>query len=93
MMPTWIVGVLLGNMGRLQAEEMQADAIVAMLPYMSNDDRRRVLRQIEHEATWDDAPAPRETIQVIEYSPDKAREWFVVDGVHVEQGAETASLR
>jgi len=93
MMPTWIVGVLLGNMGRLQAEEMQADAIVAMLPYMSDDNRRRVLRQIEIEATRGDPPTPRETIQVIEYSPDKAREWFVVDGVHVEQGAETASLR
>jgi hypothetical protein len=90
-MPAWIVGVLAGNMGRLQAEEMQTAAIVTMLPYMYDDDRRRVLRQIEIEATRGDPPTPRETIEVIEYNPDKAREWFEGGGIHVERSNDNVS--
>jgi hypothetical protein len=85
-MPGWIVNVLAGNIARLQAEEIQVAAVVSMLPHISDNDRRRFLYQIESEATRGNPMPQRETIQLIEQNPDKAREWFEGDGIHVEKG-------
>lgn len=81
MLPVWIVSLLLGQIDRLEAEELEKSMIAASTPHMREAERKDVLRKLHRSrpAIRDQQP---ET-PVSEQDPEKAREWFVSIGAQV----------
>lgn len=85
-LPTYLVGILLRQMPRLDREEAalaKADLIeAASYPHMKESDQRRRWRALERSLR---AGRPRHPpVEVVEHDPQKAAEWFRSIGAKVQ---------
>ena len=78
--PQWVLGLLLDEMPRLQAEELEQAIVAAIAPYMRRADRQRLLSRLS--AITHPRPKPK-PMQIIEHDPEKARAWFENMGAQV----------
>lgn len=80
--PLWLLDVLIEQQDRLQAEEQRMAATMALLPYVKQHERMRILKRLEKAARHTEE---KESVQVIEDNPDKARAYFAALGAKVVQ--------
>ena len=73
--------LLLGNVSRFEAEDQERMIQAALAPWMKPGDLRVLLSQL---ARYTHSIEPHEPMQIIEYSPEKAREWFETQGAIVQ---------
>lgn len=78
--PLWLLDALIEHLERLQAEEQRRAATMALLPYVKQSERARVLRRLE-KATR--RTVEKEPVPVLENNPDKARAYFAALGAKV----------
>ena len=78
--PLWLLDALVDHLDRLQAEEQRMAATIALLPYVKQNERTRVLKRLERAAR---RPEEKEPVKVVEDNPDKARAYFAALGAKV----------
>jgi hypothetical protein len=89
-LPTGLVNVLFRQMPTLQQQEWSMQRIAAAegasYPYLKRDQQSRAWGRIRRglEARRPKPPP----VRVIEYDPEKAREWFEQQGLRVSDGRE-----
>lgn len=79
-LPGWLLEILVEQMERLEAEDLEKAMVAASTPYLSEHTRRSLLRQLKARSgsrRKADPPA------VVEENPEKAREWFKALGAQV----------
>ena len=82
-LPQWMMKALLENMPRLEAEALERLSVAAITPFLSESARGRYLSRLSSLArpfTPEHAP-----MEVIEYDPQKAAEWFRAQGGLIEE--------
>lgn len=78
--PLWLLDALVDHLDRLQAEEQRMAAAIALLPYVKQHERTRVLKSLAKAARRSEKKEP---VQIIEDNPDKARAYFAALGAKV----------
>lgn len=80
-LPAWVLEILVEQMDRLDAEDMQKAMIAASAPYMQEHDRRALFRRLNSLSARLQRPEPP---VVTEIDAAKAREWFETLGIKVQ---------
>ena len=84
-MPLYQLRVLVEFQPAIDAEEQQALALAVSSPHMKPGDRRHYSRVLDGLAR----PLRRETtktMEIVEYNPAMAAEWFAAQGIRVSNG-------
>ena len=85
-MPIYQLRVLIEFQPAIDAEEQQALALAVSSPHMKPGDRRQYSRALEAMARPRRRDEPAEAMEIIEYNPALAAQWFASQGIRVTNG-------
>lgn len=85
-LPQWVLAILLRQLPYIQSLGMLEMAVATTLPHMKKDEARSTIRRLQRKVEEQQQIEPME---ILEFDPDKAAEWFAAQGLKVESNGSS----